>query len=264
MMSTEKIIRNQAKQSLKGNWSMLITAFLFLCTVLLFFFGVEAVFGYAFKLINTDTGQIVKGKELQYNIINFCTVTVLFFLTPLVNGIYKMFSNVSRNNCIEITDLFYYFKVAGCYFKTLVLNIFLLILFYAVSYGFDIYAYVSTFTGKNLQDNTGFGIIRISLIVAMLASAAIKLLAYFIFVHYSLFAYAYDDSMSILNYTFGMYGFSLRHIGNTIKLLCSFIGWIALCFFVVPVLYVLPYIMNSFATSAKWLFALEKDRRLLC
>ena len=263
-MSTEKVIRNQAKQSLKGNWSIFITAFLFLCTVILFFLGIKTVVSYAFNLVDTNAGYIIKGKELEYNIINFCSILVLIFLSPFVNGIYRMFSMVSQNKKIEITDIFYYFKAQYRYLKTLILNILLLIIFYSISCGFDIYAYICAFTGKNLQDNTNFGIIKLSLIAAMLASAAIKVLVYFIFMHYSLFAYASDDSMSIFNCTFGLYGFSLRHILDTIKLLCSFIGWIALCFFVIPVLYVLPYIMNSFATSAKWLFALEKDRRLLC
>ena len=40
----------------------------------------------------------------------------------------------------------------------------------------------------------------------------------------------------------------------------SFSGWLLLCFFVVPALYVIPYVSVSALTSAKWLFQLDERR----
>jgi hypothetical protein len=39
----------------------------------------------------------------------------------------------------------------------------------------------------------------------------------------------------------------------------SFAGWFALCFFVVPALYVLPYFAVAAANSARWLFEMERS-----
>ena len=100
----------------------------------------------------------------------------------------------------------------------------------------------------------------IVLILAMAISVIIKVLIYLVFVHYPLNAYAQDESKSVVKYAFGYIGFSLRNLWKTIKLIFSFIGWIALCFFVVPAFYVLPYILVSMSYSAKWLFTLNRNR----
>lgn len=70
-----------------------------------------------------------------------------------------------------------------------------------------------------------------------------------------------DDSNSNVFCCFGKgVKMFVKNFGNTMKLYFGFAGWIALCFFVVPAFYVLPYISTSFATSAKWLISIEKGR----
>lgn len=263
-MSTEKTIRNQAKQSLKGNWGTLIAALLFISAILLFISSISSIVAVILKVFDTSDGTIYESKMWLYNVINGCAAIPILFASPLINGAYKMFFNVSQNSNTDMSDLLYFFKDKSRYFKTLGLNIVIAIAYFVISYGLDCYAYVSAFFGRSLQNGFSADAMSFALLGAMVVSVAIKFLAYFIFVHFALFAYAQDESKGIMHYAFGMCGFAFKHLGETIKLLFTFLGWIALCFFVVPAFYVLPYIMNSFATSAKWLFALEKDRGLLC
>jgi hypothetical protein len=83
------------------------------------------------------------------------------------------------------------------------------------------------------------------------------LFVYMILVHYPLFLYAVDDGKPVWHYAIGLVGFSFRHFGALLRLLFSMIGWIALCFFVVPVIYVAPYLITACANSARWLAIIE-------
>ena len=59
-------------------------------------------------------------------------------------------------------------------------------------------------------------------------------------------------------YLFGCIGFSFRYSGALLRLIFSMFGWIALCFFVLPALYAVPYISVALMNSARWLFAMNQ------
>lgn len=265
-MSTEKTIKQQAKKLLAGNWSNIIAAVILVCVI---FIAVDTLGTFvAFLLgIYNGSGELVRraDKETLLNFIYIGEFVVLIFLSPMINGLFKMFSNVSLYGKTEINDVFFYFRNFSKYFRTCILNLILSSVFMFLSFltdlGFDC---LEDAVGKSLQDLTNFDIISVALIGAMIIVIALKILFYFIFVHYQLFTYATFDNISILKSVFGMYGFTFRHLGSAIKLMFSFVGWILLCFFVVPAFYVFPYLAVSMADSAKWLFAYDKDRGLLC
>ena len=96
-------------------------------------------------------------------------------------------------------------------------------------------------------------------VAAAVLTGVIYVLAYMIFVHYPLMIYALRSDISVSKCVFGSIGFSFKHFGKLFKLILSYFGWFALCFFVVPALYVIPYFYAGSLLSAKWL--LELDRR---
>ena len=262
-MSTEKAIKNQAKESLRGNTLTVIAAIVFFCVILIAADSLTSLAAEVTQAAFADT----QSEWLRQPVLTvLCGVVFIavFLLSPIVNGIFKMFCNIALYNKTELSDMFFYFRSPAAYLKTCELNIFLTAFYMILSYGFDIYHYAVTIAGRDLQDATEFGIIEITLAAALVLTVVIKILIYLIFVHYQLLAYAMFDNIPVAKAAFGMFGFSLRHLGAAIKLLASFIGWIALCFFVVPAFYVLPYLLASMSTSAKWLFSLDKDRGLLC
>lgn len=263
-MSTEKIIRNQAKKSLSGNWTTIIAAIIFISAALILADDLFYAVSFYFKLINTETGIVVSQREWIYNIVLAGLITVLFLISPVFNGFLKLTSNVAIYDRTEIYDLFYFFRGARRYFKTLLLNLILSLFCILLCYGLDLYAFVAYFLNADLRDGLGFDIITLALLGAMIISNVVKILVYLIFMHYPLMAYSMNDCLPLGRYIYGFIGFSLRNLGAAIKLLLSFLGWIALCFFIVPALYVLPYLAVSMSNSAKWLFSLEKNRGLLC
>lgn len=263
-MKTETIIKKQAKDALKGNWPTLIAAVLFICTIFVLLENIVNLFDVGLKIVSVDSGQVIKGKEPLYVCINGFALLMFVFVCPLINGVIKIFYDVSKGLKADISSLFFYFSNAKLYFTTVLLDLILLIVYSVLSYGLDVYAYASLLTRSSLSSGFEFSVTNALLFAALIVSVAVKILAYFLFVHFSLFAYADDCSKSIGFYTYKLFGFSTAHFGASIKLLFGFIGWGALCFFVVPAFYVLPYMAESFAMSSKWLFALKNDRGLLC
>lgn len=265
-MSTERTIKHQTKKLLVGNWSNIIAIVVFACVILIAVDTLSTLAAFLLGVYNSS-GEIVRSgnKEFLLNCIYIGEFFILILLSPVVNGIFKMFCNVSLYGKTEISDAFIYFKNCYRYFKTCLFNLIVSSLFILLSALTDFaYGALEDAVGKNLQDLANFDIISFMLIIVFAAVIVLKMLFYLIFVHYQIFAYATFDNISILKCTFGMYGFAFRHLGSAIKLLFSFTGWILLCFFVVPAFYVLPYLAVSMANSAKWLFAYDKDRGLLC
>lgn len=263
-MNTERTIRNQAKKLLEGNWITIIASIAVLCASLILMQSILLLTMFVCNVIDFNTFEIIKSKEWIAGCIFIGIYFLAFLLSPLINGIYKIVCNISINQKGYITDIFYFFGRRK-YIKTLCLNLVISTIFFLVCTVFDFYSYVSYFAETMLKENPFFGIIiNILLAVLWMVSEAAKIFAYLVFVHYSLIAYSFNDSMQLKEYVIGMYSFSFRNLGAALKMLLGFAGWIALCFFVVPALYVLPYIMTSMTVSAKWLFALDKDRGLLC
>lgn len=260
-MSTEKIIKNQAKDSLKNNWSVILASVLAVCAVFLLIYALLYGFAFLTKSVDTDTGLVKEGKNQIFTLISCSALAVMVLVSPLINGLFKMFCNTSLYKRTENSDLFYFFKGTRRYFKTLVINITLLFIYSILSFGLDAYSYACYFLRASLKSGFSFNPDTLILMVIYIITVIIKVIIYLLFVHYSLIAYSFDDRLSASKYMFGYIGFSFRHFAKTLKLVISFIGWIVLsCAFIVPAIYVLPYLMTSMTTSARWLFSLEINR----
>ncbi len=263
-MSTEKIIKNQAKKLLSGNWTVVISALTLLCAMYIVIIAVMSIFGTTLNVYDiADIDNLNASDSLLYSAASMICTVAMLAISPAINGLVKMVVGISVCGRTEISVVFYYFKDKKRYFRSIAVNFILYFLFSFISRVLDPYTYVTVLTGKSLQDGAKFDILTAVLLLTLIVSIIIKVLVYIVFVHYSLISYAMFDSIPISLCTFGMIGFALRHLGSTIRLAVSFLGWLLLCFFVVPAIYVAPYLMTSSAVSAKWLYALDKDRGLI-
>ena len=258
-MSTEKIIKKQAKNSLVGNWSLIICALLVLCAVAILLNSIFYFIISNFKLVDIKTGVVFSQRKFIYNLVTVIITATAIFVSPLINGVLKMSGEVALNSRTEIFTLFYFFRSFKRYVKTLCLNIVLAVLCAVLLYGLDVYALISHLLKADLHSDAGFDIITLALFAAYTVTIVIRILIYLIFVHYPLMTYSLDDSKNVLKYLFGYIGFAIKNLGNSIKLLISFAGWIVVCFFVVPTFYVLPYLMTSATISAKWLLIIDEN-----
>lgn len=263
-MKTEKVITLQAKERLKGNWITVIASFVFICAVLLCLNCLQSIALLALDTVNYDSGEFRYGTELPVFLSNLALFAAILLVSPLLNGFLKICYEISQGINTQISRLFYCFKSFKLYFKTLFLDLIPLIITFLCVSVYDIFTSFLSQSYIYLQIEDNFGIIglNIAMLLTDLALAFVFVLIVFLFMHYPLFLYADDCSGSIVfYYSKGIY-IAVKHFKSTLKLFFRFIGWILLCFFVVPAFYVLPYYAVSFAVSAKWLISLEKGRNL--
>lgn len=263
-MSTEKIIKQQAKESLRSNWISVIAAVVAFCVALIMIEQLFLLVCVQFNIINVETGAVNEISQMLFYLVSALQAVMYLFISPVINGIVKMIYNICSRGESEIYDMFFFFTKAKRYFKTILLNLFFVSVFSVLSFGLDTYGYLSVILDKTVYDGLCFDGISAVLLITYILSLVIKILVYFIFVHYPFIAYSAGYNIPYGKYFFGFISFSIRHFGETIKLFFSFIGWFVLCFFVVPAFYVFPYVATSMINSAKWLFLLEKDRRKVC
>ena len=251
-MRENKINKAQARQLLKGNFlPLLIGMSMVLLCCLAVVCAMEAS-GYLFDIYDSD-GNVTEGKEWIYYILVFGMMTVLCFASPLFNGLLKMFANLTVKRKTDVAEMFCYFRSARVYFKTLLVNVVVYLSFSITSGLTDIYNTASTLTQKDITTEGESVLFYVLFAAAFVFSEITKILFYMIFVHYQLFGYAVDDSRGVIESTLGTVPFALKNFGKLFTLIVSFIGWFALCFFVVPAMYVAPYFATASANSVKWL-----------
>lgn len=261
-MNKEKFIMSQARTALKGSWIVIIAMLLVISAIIIVFAGAESLVLVLTKAVDSETEIPKPGKELTASIISCCVYAVMFFLSPLINGFYKSIYTVAHNEVPTVWDLFYYMKFPRLYFKSLLLNLILALILGTAVFAFN-FNYVTNMLTEPLSDMPEVLITVISAVLNLVFLAVSVLLisfVYLFFVNYALFEFADDPNANV----FVCFGRGVRmfvkNFGNTMRLYFRFAGWIALCFFVVPAFYVLPYMAVSFATSAKWLISMEKGR----
>lgn len=247
-MSKERIIKEQAREAMKGNMLPVIAGIAAVALIIVLLENAMYLSWVIFDAVDFETEKMNAGSELPYFLTITCTVTAGVLLSPFFNGMFKTASNAVINGNCEITDIFYFFGGLRRYLKTLLVNMTLYL----------IYGGITTASGRLLTSLLGqdgfYGVI------AGIASGIICFLVYALFVHYPLCLYAVDDSRGFLKYAFGYIGFSFRHFWAFIKLVFSMLGWILLCFFVVPVIYVGPYALCAAVNSARWLKNSDEEK----
>lgn len=266
-MSKEKIVKKQARESMKGNTLPIISGIALSALVYVLLESFMYVIFLAFDAINIDSEKMNAGSEFPYFLTLAGIVIAGVLLSPFFNGMYKAAANAVINKNNEITDLFYFFRGIRRYLKTLLVNMALVLIFGTAKSLFSEgmrFLLVDALGMKkgSLMDFAGASI-KTSDFTAFLIGLTTAVFAFFIyalFMHYPLCLYAIDDSSSAPRYMFGYIGFSFRHFGAFLKLFFSMIGWILLCFFVVPVIYVGPYALCAAINSARWLKKADEDK----
>ena len=240
-MNKEKLIKQQAREALKGNLSSLMAAMgmITLCvTTLITLFLLLVI---ALRIIDIDSDELKAGMELPLlGVYALCGLPGVACL-PMVNGFMRMSGDAVIKGSCELSELFYFYRRPLRFFKSVVVDMGLIVLFSAIAAPADV--------AVRLLENSG----DLFVILASVVSVIWKLLIFIFFIRYPRAAFALDDSRGIFRYLFCYIGFSFRHCGALIRLLLSMLGWIALCFFVVPAVYSIPYLEVALMNSARWL-----------
>lgn len=261
-MNKEKLIKNQALTALKGSWLVLIAMALMISAVIIAISGMGSIAQIITKSVDVSTGLAKSGREFIFSLINGLTFAVMFFFSPLINGFFKSAYTVAHNEIPSFWELFAFFKSPALYFKAVLLNLILVLIMAAAVFAFGFGYLITIITDSLRTDNEAVITLLTAVLNIFFGSVSVLLISfvYLFFVNYAMFLFVDNPNTNVF-YCFGRgIRMFVKNFGNTMRLYFSFIGWIALCFFVVPSFYVLPYISTSFATSAKWLISIEKGR----
>ena len=262
-MKTERIIKNQARKSLSGNRLPIIAGGSVVCIALILFMNIVSMFAFVFNLVDLNTYEIADENKISYVVIASLIEMGFVFISPIINGVIKMAANVVLYEKTEVSDMFYFFRGINRYLKTLLLNLALFVIYNVITGVLNAYLYASNALDADLTGSLNFDLTSAILVLSMVVTVIVKVLFFLIVLYYPLSYYALDDSKPVSAYVFRLIPFSLRHLGSAIKLTISFLGWILLCFFVVPAIYVLPYYLVSAVNSTRWLVMYDRNRGLI-
>lgn len=260
MLKKEKTIKNQARNALsKGNWPTIVGCLVMTFITILLVYWLYLTLVYGFDTVNEYSGEFKKSKFTLGYVFSFSFIILLLAVTPVINGFYKMCYNIAKDNSCQATDLFYYFSKPKLYFSVILLNLTKFVLIFIISLlcmlPSTIFSVATQFTSSEMLVLMNI----ISFILTIMGIIAIIiLLTKFIFTNFIL---ADDENKTSLFYIKASFKLSKGHTIDILKLLFSFIPWIAACFFILPIFYVVPYMGVSIANSAKWLILLKKEER---
>lgn len=253
-MSTEKTIRIQAKSALKGNWVQIIISMIIVCIVMVALIYAEGGVQFALGCFNNYTGELIKSKEILYYIVLLVGTVFLLLLSPLVNGVFRELYKVASGQEADVSDVTYYFRHR--YMGTVVLNFVLAIIYGVVSTVFDFELWTSVVFEAMGTADTDIAVVGLTIIG--IGTAILDVIFAIIIFIYPLFVYVSDDELGVGG-SLASLGTAVKNRAKLVRLTFTFTGWLLLCFFVVPAFYVVPYLMTSYAVSARWIIQMNKN-----
>lgn len=263
-MNVEKTIKAQSREAMNGKWTSLVAGFLLLAAmVFLVVTGVDlacTVFG-----IRTEDGALKPNTENVLTIIVCVGVLAFMLLSPIKNGFLKICYDIASGKDGELKDAFYFFQ-RNKYLSALQLNLLLTVRFivntliglipffilWAVTYFFSVQI-LTTVTANEIVFYIQLVLFIAGIIFGIIRSAKLYIAEFLFIENDGETENTLPVSKTILK----------KHGKDAFRLFISFIPWIALCFFVLPAIYVIPYMSTSFATSSKWLIRLYKDGKIV-
>ncbi|MGN1139450.1 MAG: hypothetical protein ACI4RM_08360 [Ruminococcus sp.] len=258
-MEIEKQIKKQARESLKNNYISAVTSVFVIGGIVLVLY---LLFHLNLLVFNVyDENLEFNANTVYTNIVYYADVFVIgllaVFVSPVINGFFKLYYELAKNKETKLGYLFYFFIGIKKYFKTIMFNL-LIAIFLIINFAiwFVPYTAVEIINNFKIIDGNVYSVISAVLYSLGIIGGVITSTGYFI----SEFTFV-DDETKELSYFFYKFGSKIgrKHLKDIILLIFTLIPWIAFCFFVLPGFYVIPYFTESIATSAMWLIKLHKD-----
>lgn len=254
-MKTERTIRAQARESLKGNWTAAVSGvFVILVFILIF----EVVFELLCLLTGVFEGEKIKsGCEVPLRIILCFVFLLTFAATPVKNGYYRLCYNIACGRSDGLRDVFYFFSGIKIYLKTLKFNLIILLykaLYFIISFiPYFALAAIKAIINNPSADYKNFIDICDTVILCFCVTLFIL-----ITVRLVIPEFVFTDNCEADVFTISK-SISKNHLGDYYKLIFTFLPWLLSCLFVIPGLYVIPYFTTSLGTTSKWLINIYKE-----
>lgn len=247
-MSAEKIVRTQARSTLKENG--LVKALIGLGMLATFYMIIEGVAFTETYIVNvfklSDTLEFIVSVGIRS-----ITTLLVILLCPAVLGYLKMMYTDKKE--YEMSEVVYYFSKFRLYSRSVafifsyILRMFLpALLFFLpvfILIGLNFYTKVPAFE-------------VLLWILCILSTVGLVVYSLKYFVSIKLFC---DEDLSVKECFKTSKKMMDGNSKNVIRLFLSFTPWILLCITVLPLLYVVPYITQAMCISGKWIIELSRN-----
>lgn len=273
-MSTTGSIKKEARDQLSNkNWGKAIA----IALLLLLLSGIGRKIGTWFSegLIdfnlnfNVDdrliANPVISG--LMPHIAHWFTDVLLFIISlfivfPLSIGVIRWTYKVATGESPSLDEIFYYFRNKNLYIRSVKFSLFLtirtLVIFALCTIPGIIISFCSVFV-DNINCSLGDVMLALGTIITCIGivAATVLLIRYFL----AQYLFIIDDAVDPKECLKSSWKMMNGNMMKVIKLLLSFILWILLCCLVIPIFYVMPYMMVSEAICAKWLIDLNNEQK---
>ncbi|MGN1112333.1 MAG: DUF975 family protein [Acutalibacteraceae bacterium] len=262
-MTANTIIKKQAKGYLQGGYAQFAAAFFVMLIPLAIANALETVVVF-FDMNRLSPSELMSKAGDNPIALAVCTATaavilLVFILSlPLVSGFFRMAANAVNGGSVQCSDLFYYFE-KGRYAGTLGFNLSLAVrkLLWAMLSFLPAMACVYLQSVEAFSDFSWVFTISGALFMSLGIVLSVVLTAKYFLAQY-LFATAQTNTEQAKNAIALSIEMMKGNRKKYLSLLVSFLPCIALTFFILPGLYTVPYMMVSFADSARWICGLRR------
>lgn len=231
----------------KNNWGTAICGFFLMILPFLLIILVSSTI-ITFMGIFTDiekmnilTGSITLG-------IEFLSFVTFIMLTPVFTGYLRLCYNISKGKNSELSDVFYYFK-GSLYGKCLGINIRIIarIAGYFIVFGIPALLLTTQATFTESGD--------ILLILAVIYFIILLICTLFWSMKYTVIPCILfeDESLSASEIVKLGISFAKPRVGTINMLTLTFFPYFLLCFFVIPWIFVAPFLCVTYMTNGKWI-----------
>lgn len=246
-MSKEKIVRLQGREKLKKNGlSKAVTG---LGILAVFYLIVESV-AYTEGIFLEITDY--KAEFLVSVICRSVTTVCALLLTPSIIGYIKML--LCEEDEYQMSDVVYYFTSFKRYTKavTFVFSYVMRIAIPALVCFLPTLFYIIYTDYKKAEAS-------VFILIALIVFSSILLLFYSIKYFLSVKLFCDDDSKNQSYYFSTSKVIMQNHRWDVVKLTLSFSLWFLLCITILPMIYIIPYYVQTMCISAKWFYELSRD-----
>ncbi|MBQ4569263.1 MAG: hypothetical protein IJA62_04330 [Ruminococcus sp.] len=265
-MKAEKIINKQAKELLaKGNLPTAVGVTTVLGVVVMTCIYLSAMLTDALNLIfeTMEITVIADSLPLYYALFAFFTIGVLVLALPVFLGAVRFYYTMAKNESAGFYEVFHY-MARGRYVSTLksMLRIALSHFWQAViCFLPGILIFITASAEAAEKDKLDFyNILWYAVSYAMILGG----IYFFSFVNAGKFLTMYlivdIDNIPAKNALWISEQFMRGYEKSVHRILLRYLPFLVLCLAVIPLLFVIPYVMTSYAVSAKWIIKLQSKQ----
>lgn len=247
MFPSVKSVKTNAKLALKGNWPLAIAAI-----------AVPVLAVLAILLFCDAATYLVKSYALRMFFYGLAIAASVFIGLPSFLGVIRFYKNLYTGNKADFSQIFFYFSSISRYFRAVgfmfvvalpiaVISFLLLfpsfVLDYIADGGFDFL----------FKQGIPIWVSNLSIIATFLRCAAIAGIVLVSLKFYmAVYLFIINDCLSPRDIVYQ--SFAVSYYSNTafISLLFSMLGWVVFGFLIIPLIFILPYMLMSYVTHAKY------------